>query len=105
MCRVIVRQNDAILLVLSKKYGQWDLPGGKRKPGEKKLACAKRELEEETGLYWILGRELNNKVFECELFSGCPKIMEPDKQNAIGWFTSLPDNLTDRTREILVEIL
>lgn len=109
-CCAIVRRGNAILLQLKKKYGQWELPGGKLDGTETAWQCVHRELEEETGLHWLEGRLLGYVdhrdkygcvIFECTKWDGAPKIMEPDKQTAIGWFEVLPDQLTDDTKSSL----
>jgi 8-oxo-dGTP pyrophosphatase MutT (NUDIX family) len=48
----------AILLVHRPRYDDWSLPKGKRDPGESDEDCARREVEEETGLRCELGVEL-----------------------------------------------
>jgi 8-oxo-dGTP pyrophosphatase MutT (NUDIX family) len=47
-----------VLLVSRAKYGDWSFPKGKRRAGEDDVACALREVEEETGLRCALEREL-----------------------------------------------
>lgn len=47
-----------ILVVHRPRYDDWTFPKGKRDPGETDEACARREIEEETGLRCTLGREL-----------------------------------------------
>ena len=47
-----------IVLVHRPKYDDWSLPKGKNEPGEDDLACALREVEEETGLQCEAGDEL-----------------------------------------------
>ena len=47
-----------VLLVHRPRYDDWSLPKGKREPGETDEACARREVEEETGLLVTLGAEL-----------------------------------------------
>jgi 8-oxo-dGTP diphosphatase len=47
-----------VLLVHRPKYDDWSLPKGKCRDGEDDLACALREVEEETGLRCEVGREL-----------------------------------------------
>jgi 8-oxo-dGTP pyrophosphatase MutT (NUDIX family) len=44
----VVEKNHMTLLIYRK--GRWDFPKGKRDKGEKKRACAVREVEEETGV-------------------------------------------------------
>jgi 8-oxo-dGTP diphosphatase len=48
----------AVLLVHRPRYDDWSLPKGKRDPGETDEECARREVEEETGLRCELGTEL-----------------------------------------------
>src|SRR5690606_39928563 len=40
--------NREILFIF--RRGKWDLPKGKLEKGEDKIACAQREIEEETGI-------------------------------------------------------
>lgn len=47
-----------VLLVHRPKYDDWTLPKGKAEPGESDEDCARREVEEETGLRCILGSHL-----------------------------------------------
>lgn len=47
-----------ILVVHRPRYDDWTLPKGKCEPGESYQACARREVEEETGFECRLGREL-----------------------------------------------
>ena len=54
----IVRRRGDVLVVHRPKYGDWTFPKGKAKRGETDEECALREVEEETGLRCLLGREL-----------------------------------------------
>jgi 8-oxo-dGTP pyrophosphatase MutT (NUDIX family) len=47
-----------VLLVHRPKYDDWTIPKGKLEPGEGDLGAALREVEEETGLRCLVGREL-----------------------------------------------
>lgn len=47
-----------VLLVHRPRYDDWSLPKGKCDPGESDEDCARREVEEETGLRCTLGAEL-----------------------------------------------
>lgn len=50
-CSVIVFADDRVLLVHRPEQQDWTLPGGTPRPGETLLACARRELREETGMF------------------------------------------------------
>jgi 8-oxo-dGTP pyrophosphatase MutT (NUDIX family) len=56
----IVQNKDGELLFIY-RLSKWDLPKGKMEAGENKAACAKREVEEETG---INGLQLQHKIGE-----------------------------------------
>lgn len=47
-----------LLVVHRPKYDDWSFPKGKRDPGEDDLACALREVEEETSIVGVVGSEL-----------------------------------------------
>jgi 8-oxo-dGTP pyrophosphatase MutT (NUDIX family) len=58
---VVVRERDGgleVLVVHRPKYGDWTFPKGKADAGESDEDCARREVEEETGLCCELEREL-----------------------------------------------
>jgi 8-oxo-dGTP diphosphatase len=58
---VVVRERDdaiEVLLVHRPRYHDWTFPKGKADPGESDEDCARREVEEETGLRCELEREL-----------------------------------------------
>lgn len=48
-----------VLVVHRPRYDDWTLPKGKCDPGESYRDCARREVEEETGMRCRLGRELS----------------------------------------------
>lgn len=52
-----------ILLVHRSRYDDWSLPKGKNEPGEDDLTCARREIEEETGLRCVPGAELARRDY------------------------------------------
>jgi 8-oxo-dGTP diphosphatase len=54
----LVRRDGRVLLVHRPRYDDWTFPKGKCEPGEGDLACALREVREETGLECEAGREL-----------------------------------------------
>ena len=47
---VVVRLGDPVLMVFNGWRQQWELPGGRRDPGETARQAAVRELAEETGI-------------------------------------------------------
>ncbi len=76
------------VLLLLKQNGQWDLPGGKLKPGESWLQGLAREVHEESGVVvesaaWLSGGEKvnndNKKVFMA--FFVCELSAKPKKSN------------------------
>jgi 8-oxo-dGTP pyrophosphatase MutT (NUDIX family) len=52
-----------VLLVHRPAYSDWTLPKGKAAPKESDEDCARREVEEETGLRCQLGRELASSEY------------------------------------------
>jgi 8-oxo-dGTP diphosphatase len=81
--------------------GEWNTPGGHLEYGEGILACAARELLEETGLSAsklrlvgvvnnLLGaEEKKHYITLCvvaEELTGTPRSCEPDKHESWGWF-------------------
>jgi 8-oxo-dGTP pyrophosphatase MutT (NUDIX family) len=52
-----------VLLVHRPRYDDWTFPKGKVKPGETDEQAALREVEEETGLYCEIGRELAGTAY------------------------------------------
>jgi len=64
---VVVRGAGAgitVLLVHRPAYDDWTFPKGKVDPGESDEDCAVREVEEETGLRCVLGRELQSTTYD-----------------------------------------
>ena len=62
-----------MLLVHRPAYDDWTFPKGKVDPGESDEDCAVREVEEETGLRCVLGRELPSTAYEDA--KGRPKVV------------------------------
>jgi 8-oxo-(d)GTP phosphatase len=52
-----------VLLVHRPAYADWSLPKGKLEPGEPEREAALREVEEETGLRCLLGREVGTTEY------------------------------------------
>jgi len=100
---IVINKQKKILLgkrvncVMSGFYG---LPGGKLDKGEKLLACAKRELQEETGFIakkiknlivvkeWLedQNHDFVHFIFLCNKWTEKLKLMEPDKCESWKWF-------------------
>ena len=73
---VVVRGTGAevtVLLVHRPAYDDWTFPKGKVDPGESDEDCAVREVEEETGLRCVLGRELSSTSYDDA--KGRPKVV------------------------------
>jgi len=73
---VVVRGTGAeaaVLLVHRPAYDDWTFPKGKVDPGESDEDCAVREVEEETGLRCVLGRELQSTTYDDA--RGRPKVV------------------------------
>ncbi len=89
--------------------GHWSVPGGGVDWGERRVAAAVREVQEEHACLVEVVREIGTidhiipdesqhwitTMFLCKLVQGEPLINEPEKCVAIGWFdltevTSLP---------------
>jgi 8-oxo-dGTP diphosphatase len=91
--------------------GTWSVPGGSLEPGETVVACAVRELREETGLRVspesIRPLAFTNAVYSSEdgrhfttlyvlangFFEGDLRVMEPDKCERWTWFEEPPEPL------------
>lgn len=52
-----------ILVIHRPRHGDWSLPKGKLRPDESALACALREVREETGLWCDVGEELPQALY------------------------------------------
>ncbi|MDQ6909524.1 MAG: NUDIX hydrolase [Actinomycetota bacterium] len=53
-----------VLLVHRPKYDDWTIPKGKLDDGERDLDAAIREVQEETGLQCLVGRELPSVTYD-----------------------------------------
>ncbi|HLR90354.1 MAG TPA: NUDIX hydrolase [Balneolaceae bacterium] len=54
VCRFLNHKPQVLLI---RRNGIWDLPKGKKEPGESAMECARREVEEETGIRGIILKE------------------------------------------------
>ena len=109
---VLVMRDGQLLLgrrLASHGHGTWSCPGGKPHAGESPLACAERELYEETGLEASGGRVVaetldgfpeSRRVYRTRFVlmdgvSGEPRRREPTKVDGWKWYPwgSLPEPL------------
>jgi 8-oxo-dGTP diphosphatase len=81
--------------------GKWECPGGGMRFGDTMQETIIREMQEEFGISVAVGRQLEAVdhlmpedkqhwvaiAFVCTIKSGTPEIKEPEKCEAIGWFT------------------
>jgi 8-oxo-dGTP diphosphatase len=82
---VVVRGAGAevtVLLVHRPAYDDWTFPKGKVDPGESDEDCAVREVEEETGLRCVLGRELQSTTYDDA--KGRPKVVRYWVMDVVG---------------------
>jgi mutator protein MutT len=110
-CVVIVKNKLGQILLGKRKgsykAGYFGMPGGRVDSHEQLEACAKRELEEETGLVakkltyvgvvkeWQESYHFIHFIYVCETWDGEPKVMEPDKCEDWEWFAQdeLPEKV------------
>ncbi len=115
-CGAVIRQHGKILLLkrlTSPEADHWGLPGGKidwlepvetaiiREVREElgieisnmSLLCVVDQIDPEAGEHWIA------PVYDTETFQHEPRIVEPHKHEAMGWFAldQLPSPLTQAT--------
>lgn len=102
-CGVAILREGRLLLVQRRgapEAGSWSFPGGKVDPFEPTETAAARETEEELGIavgplkllcvvdlidpeadtHWV------SPVYRADRFTGEPRIVEPHKHEALGWF-------------------
>ena len=114
--RVLEDGTVEVLMQLKRKCGKWEFPIGKLNGRESVEECAWRELVEETDVnafnlkfsMYVDGRDYCCMYFIAKQWNRTPKLMEPDKHSALGWFPidKLPHPLTWFTRHaIKAEVL
>lgn len=122
-CGAAIVDDGKILLVKRRRppeAGCWGLPGGKVDRFETVRAAAIREVEEELGVtvldpVHLTVMELIDRgadehwiapTFRVERWEGTPRLMEPDKHEAFGWFPidTPPAPLTEAARVALIAL-
>jgi 8-oxo-dGTP diphosphatase len=113
----VVLRDGAILLIHRPAYDDWSLPKGKLHPGESWEQCARREVEEETGLDCEPGEEAGRCFYTDG--RGRPKevryfLMEPDREpvpqneiDEVRWvpLADAPELLTyDHDRDLVTQV-
>jgi 8-oxo-dGTP pyrophosphatase MutT (NUDIX family) len=96
---VVMDESARILLI--HRHGsraQWELPGGKVEEGESSEGAARRELQEELGIWVSSCRELGDTSFRehtdawrytwylAEKMTGCPELREPERFDDLQYF-------------------
>jgi len=117
---VIVRNEKGEILLQQRgpnSYlgGYWDFPSGHAELGEALRDTAVRELYEEVGLIvkaedlrlvhidqYFIKVEYIEFIFAADSWSGTPKVCEPDKCTAVGWFAEdkLPEKCVNAVRAV-----
>jgi 8-oxo-dGTP pyrophosphatase MutT (NUDIX family) len=85
-----------VVLVHRPSYDDWSFPKGKRDKGETDEDCARREVEEETGLRCRLGPEL--PTVEYLNGGGRPKVVRYWAMTVESATPRSPDDEVDATR-------
>ena len=105
-CGAVVHGPQGKMLLMQRgprsknEAGTWTIPGGAVEYGETMAAAVVREIREELGVEVRVLRQYGcadhimpkegqhwvSTIFECEIVDGEPKIMEPGKCAALGWF-------------------
>lgn len=96
----IIIKDKRVLLVHNMKHGlRVEPPGGKKEPGEGWEESVIREIREELGVTvavkGVIGEyathspegEFLVRLYLCEIATGEPRIMEPDKIPSFGWYS------------------
>lgn len=124
-CVLVIDQEGRILLQRRKDNGLWAYPGGSLELGESFEECARREVQEETGLnvnsmelFTVESGEMMhyiypNKdevyiaevVFICKDFSGSLKVQEEVIEQKFFELEKLPENIFSVNREVIRKYL
>lgn len=84
----ILRHHQHFLVIKGRKTGIWSFPKGHCRPGEEPLECARREIQEETGLQLqqppIKAQRLRGGYyFVFDLTSPAPPDAHPEDQEEV----------------------
>ena len=117
----VVLRNDKNQILLQQRSGTgyldgyWDFPSGHVEFGESLRDTASRETKEEIDIdvtpedldlihieQFFVERNYVNYTFEAKSWKGAPRICEPEKCNAIGWFDAdaLPSKCVNAVRAV-----
>jgi Predicted NTP pyrophosphohydrolase len=96
------RERDGVVevaLVHRPKHQDWSFPKGKLRPGEHPLAAACREVAEETGAGFVVGRRLPSTTYQAPTPDGVvDKVVDYWSMRAHGEVTFLPSKEVDQLR-------
>ena len=117
----VLLRNDKNEILLQQRSGTgyldgyWDFPSGHVELGESLRNTASRETKEEIDIdiaaedlelvhieQFFVDRNYINYTFEARLWQGEPRICEPEKCSAIGWFSAdaLPSKCVNAVRAV-----
>jgi len=99
----LIIKDSRLLLLKNIKHGlpRVEPPGGKVAPGESYVEALKREVREELGVEagnfrpFAVHRtrspegEFQVHMYSCDILSGQPQCMEPEKFSCFGWYALL----------------
>lgn len=110
----IVNAKQELLVMWSKNWKMWNIPGGKIEACEDSCRAAKRELFEETGLSVMDCNKVTDEVkdvdgsvcrlvlYEAHKWFGTPQVKEPDKHDSMR-FVPMQDLAAYPRKSILLE--
>lgn len=100
MTAALIIRDKKLLLVHNVKHGlRIEPPGGKKMPDEGWAESVVREVEEELGIKVVPTRlfgiykthspegDFLVRLYLCDIVSGEPRILEPDKIPSFGWYS------------------
>jgi len=109
----LIQRGESLLMARRADSGRWELPGGKREPGESLSQCLQREIAEELGcevqVLEPAGRaqDLDRSdpiilhCFRCRLNGGEPQAREHKELRWVSWAEALDLDLCPADRLLL----